>query len=261
MGIIQAIILGDVHRPFHDEYAWELALKIVEAEKPEIVAQVGDLGDFHAVSRHPKKFGRAQVFERELEGVKAGVREFCEAASYRALRQRIILQGNHEESFERYVAWNAPQLECVVPDGPELLGFPVSAKNVWVPYRESYDIGKVTLVHDIGHSGHNATMQNLRSAGRNIVAGHMHGAGVEWGGTTHGDGHFSMTVGWLGDKSAITYLHPTQMKHWRQGLGHLLIDERTGHVWPAFVPFVGYAAVVNGTRYAVRGPRNERRVA
>lgn len=258
MGIIQALLLGDVHRPFHDEYAWELALKIVEAEKPEIVAQVGDLGDFHAVSRHPKKFGREQVFARELEGVQAGTREFISASSHRKLRLRIILQGNHEESFERYVAWNAPQIEGLVPDGPSLIGFPLSERNVWVPYRDSIDIGKVTLVHDIGHSGRNAVMQNLTAAGRNIVGGHTHGAGIEWGGTTHGDAHFSMIVGWLGDKSKITYLHPNQMRHWRQGLGQLLIDERTGFVWPTFIPFVGYSAVVNGSRYAVRGPSMRR---
>lgn len=255
MGIIQSMWLGDIHAPFHDEWAVELAFKILDGEKPEIAGQVGDLGDFHAVSRHPKKFGREQVFQRELAGVQALVREFVDATNYRKLRQRVVLQGNHEESFERYVAWNAPQLECVVPTGPELLKFPLSGKNVWVPYRESIDIGKVTVVHDIGHSGRNATMQNLQSAGRNIIAGHTHGAGVEWGGTTHGDGHFSMTVGWLGDKSKITYLHPSQMKHWRQGIGVVTHDERTGHCWPAFVPFVNHAAVVNGTRYAVRAPQ------
>lgn len=255
MGVIQLMELGDVHVPFHDAWAFELACKILQGEKPEIVAQAGDFGDFHAVSRHPKKFGRAQKFEEELDKVKAGVAEFMEATNYRKLRKRIVLQGNHEESFERYVAWNAPQLESVVPTGPELLGFPVSEKNVWVPYLESIDIGKVTLAHDIGHSGRNAAMQNLNSAGRNIITGHTHGAGIEWTGTTHGQAHFSMVVGWLGDTKKITYLKPAQMRHWRHGIGQVVMDERSGLVWPSFIPFVNYSAVVNGKRYAVRGPQ------
>lgn len=251
--IIDVFAVPDVHIPFHDAVAWELTLKIISGEKPAYVVQLGDLGDMHAVARHPKKFGREQIWKKEKAALQAGAGELVDASKSKNLRRRVWLQGNHEESYERYVAWNAPQLEEDVPTGRQLIKIPDA--DVWVPYRSSIDIGKATFAHDIGHSGKNATMQNLTSAGRNIVTGHTHRSGIEWGGTTHGDAHFSLSCGWNGDKAKITYLHANQMKDWMLGLGHLRVDTETGHVWPHFIPYVNYTAEVNGTMYSARAAR------
>jgi len=239
MAICSLVVVPDVHVPFHDRKAWTLALKIIEGVKPDYVASLGDLGDFYAVNAHGKKYGREQRFATELAAVRNAGREII-SASGRA--RRIWLQGNHEESFERYVAKYGSQLEGVLPDGQDLLQIP--KKDTWVPYRSTIEIGKVTLAHDIGHSGKGAVLQNLAAAGKNIITGHTHRAGLAWGGTTSGDRHFSMSCGWLGDRSQITYLHSTQMRDWALGVGLVQIDQKTGFCWPQFVPFVDYTAIV-----------------
>lgn len=252
MSVIQVIAVPDVHRPFHDPRAWELALQIIEGERPEYVVQMGDLGDFYAVMRHGKKFGRAQAFADELDDVRAGVRELVTATQYKGLRSRVWLQGNHEESFERYVAEHAPQIESFVKPGRELLELPVD--DVWVPYRREWSVGSVIFAHDMGHAGVHSVMANLRADGRKTVTAHTHRAGIAWGAASHvREGHWTMSCGWLGDREQITYLHPSQMRDWRLGIGQVWIDEETMRAWPTFIPFNDYSAAVNNNLYTRRG--------
>lgn len=247
MAICNVLVVPDVHVPFHDRRAWNLALKIIDGVKPDYVISLGDLGDFYSVNSHGKSYGREQAFLRELKEVRKAVYELAMAATG---SQCVWLQGNHEESFERYVAKNAAQLEGILPDGKKLLQIP--KRDVWVPYRSSIELGKVTYAHDIGHAGKGAVLQNLAASGKNIVTGHTHRAGLAWGGTTHGQPHFSLSCGWLGDREQITYLHQTQTRDWSQGLGLVQMDEKTGFCWPSFVPFVKGRAVVLGTEYKAR---------
>ncbi len=247
MTICNVIVVPDVHVPFHDRKAWELAVKIIDGVKPDCVVQLGDLGDFYATNAHGKSYGREQRFELELEAVRAAVRELVSASGK---AKRVFLQGNHEENLERYVSKHAEKIECIVPSGPGLLEIP--KRDTWIPYRSSVDIGKVTYSHDIGHSGKGAVLQNLAAAGTNIVTGHTHRSGLAWGGTTHGSPHFSLSCGWLGDREQITYLHQTQTKDWSQGLGLVQMDSKTGFCWPSFVPFVKRRAIVLGKQYSVK---------
>jgi metallophosphoesterase superfamily enzyme len=243
MAICNVLVVPDVHVPFHDRRAWDLALRVIDGVKPDCVVSLGDLGDFYATNAHGKSYGREQRFAQELAAVQAAVRELV-SASGRA--RRIWLQGNHEENLERYVAKNAPQLEDLVPHGPDLLKIP--PKDTWIPYRSSVQIGKTTYVHGLS-AGQGAALKNLACAGENVVTGHTHRAGLAWGGTTNGDRHFSMECGWLGDREQITYMQQIQMRNWAQGLGLVQMDNKTGHCWPSFIPFVKRHAIVLGKQY------------
>ena len=45
-----ALVLGDVHAPYHDRKAWRLMLKAVRGLKIDEITLLGDIADFYAVS-------------------------------------------------------------------------------------------------------------------------------------------------------------------------------------------------------------------
>ena len=242
------LVVPDVHRPVHNHKAWDLVLKVVSDAKPDLLAQLGDLGDYEAVSSHSKKFGVQRALKREVDSTREAARELRQAHGKK--KKRYWIQGNHEERFERYAAANAPELEDFLPTGAQLLG--VETGEVWCPYRSDVQVGKVTITHDVGHSGKNATAQTLDSVGHCVVSGHTHRGGIVFDGTVLGERRFSMSCGWLGDVDKITYMHRSQMRGWQLGFGWLRFDKR-GRAWPTFCPILddGRTVVLEGKEYRV----------
>jgi len=238
------LVIPDLHVPYHHKVAWDLTLRIIKTEKPAVVVQLGDFGDFEAVASHPKKFGRKLAFDDELAACRKEMKRLQVACGDAKL---VVLQGNHEERFERYIAHNAPHAETVQPSARKLLG--LRSKDVWVPYRSHWKLGKVLFLHDVGHSGKNATTQTLDAVGSCVVHGHTHRAAVNFDGTVldESQDRFAMGCGWMGDREKITYLHRTQMRGWRLSLGWLQF-KRGGVAWPTLCPFLS-----NGTRIIVSG--------
>ena len=100
------LCLYDVHIPFHDKTALEIALKHGEKEKVDCILLAGDALDFYSVSFHEKN-PKMRDFQAEVE---AG-RQFLEHLRGRFPKARIIYKwGNHEVRLARYFAVKAPEL-------------------------------------------------------------------------------------------------------------------------------------------------------
>lgn len=96
-------VLSDIHAPFHDPHAIELALRIIQDANPRVIILNGDFVDFLGVSRFPVSPRRRISFHEEI-------RQARELLKY--LRDRlpqgaeiIYLAGNHEERLLTYL-WN-----------------------------------------------------------------------------------------------------------------------------------------------------------
>lgn len=105
-GSVKALILSDVHIPFHDPVSLGVALQYGFDRNADLVLLNGDITDHYALSRwelDPK----LRDFPAEVRATKlflASIREGFPTA-------RIIFkQGNHEERFERYLRLKAPDL-------------------------------------------------------------------------------------------------------------------------------------------------------
>jgi len=102
----RALILSDVHLPYHSMEALQLALEYGEKRKPTLILLNGDLFDFYAISRwetNPKM----RDFPAE---VRAG-KFFLGGLRKRFPKARIIFrEGNHEERWEKYLRLKAPDL-------------------------------------------------------------------------------------------------------------------------------------------------------
>jgi predicted phosphodiesterase len=101
----KALILSDIHIPYHDEKAVMAAVEYGKKQKPDIVILNGDIGDFYAVSRHDKDPRRC--LSSELDAV----RQFLFWIRKQFPKARIIYKiGNHEDRMERFLVKNAPVL-------------------------------------------------------------------------------------------------------------------------------------------------------
>jgi predicted phosphodiesterase len=122
-----ALFLSDIHFPFHDPIALNLALDRGEREKVDTVYLNGDIADFYRISTHDQDPLRRFRLADEIEMVKA----FLEHLRDRFPKAQIIYkEGNHEERLARNVWRDCPQLAGVMnPDGtpcvelPSLLAF------------------------------------------------------------------------------------------------------------------------------------------
>ena len=100
------LILSDIHIPYHDEEALEIALQYGEQEGIEHILLNGDTTDFYNVSSYQK-----DPEERDLANELTKTRQFLGHLRQRFPKAKIIYKiGNHEDRWERYLRVKAPEL-------------------------------------------------------------------------------------------------------------------------------------------------------
>ena len=109
-GPIKLGVFSDLHIPYHNPQAVEVAMAHLKKQKCNILLINGDLGDFYACSRHEKDPRRRLADELD------SIRQFLFWLRSQFPRQRILYKiGNHETNLERYLMREAPVL-LGVPD-------------------------------------------------------------------------------------------------------------------------------------------------
>lgn len=227
-----AVILGDIHAPFHNRRALELVSGIVEDIRPDYVISVGDFLDCYAVSKYPKSRDRRLDIGWEITSGLEVAKQLraCSPKSH----FRITL-GNHEARTIKYIDEH-PELE-----GLSVLnlrqGF-IDAGWFVTDYGSSFSLGKILISHDFGRAGLSAVRQAVIDVGYNCVFGHTHRAGLVYQPTLHGDTHVAMNVGWLGDTSYLDYGHRDRAKRDSVlGIGFIQLDD-DGCFVANFHPFI-----------------------
>ena len=235
------LFVPDTHAPYHDKRAFKLLLKVAEAFKPDTTVTLGDFFDMYAVSSHTRNPGRVSRLQYELEAGKDLLEELREHT-----KKAVFIAGNHCDRLQRYIYDKAPELfETVKLE--EILEL---KKNGWiyVPYRESYQLGKLWITHDTGRAGKHATSQSLDDFQDNVVIGHVHRMSYQITGNAKGRPHVGASFGWLGDKlEAGSYMHRVKAnRDWALGFGVGYHRKSTGVVYLQPVPIVNYTCVVGG---------------
>lgn len=100
------LIISDLHIPYHDNEAIECALDYGLAEKVNTIIILGDLLDFHMLSRFMKDPRKRSVRE-EFDAT----RQMLEYIRYWFPTQKIIwLAGNHDNRYEHWLMTKAPEI-------------------------------------------------------------------------------------------------------------------------------------------------------
>lgn len=245
MALRTTLVFPDTHLPFHDHAAVELALAVLEGERPYQFVHLGDLADFASISRHPaRKGGRTVAVSTEIAAVAGFVSDVCQASPK---SKRAWIMGNHDARLELYIEANASAISDLIPDVSNLYGIP--SGDVYVPEGASLTLGHVRFCHGLASD----FQRNLQVSGSCIVTGHTHKGGVVYGGTDTGERYFAMECGNLVDHTAhaFRYASAPQKARWQHGLGVLTEDTKSGLVWANFAPFVNDTCHINGTTYRV----------
>lgn len=100
-------VLSDLHLPFADPAALQLALRVLEAFPPDLVVFNGDVLDFHGVSRFSRVPERRAGFRREVEACRELLRQILERLGPVPV---YWLEGNHEFRLELYLMSRSPEL-------------------------------------------------------------------------------------------------------------------------------------------------------
>ena len=101
--------ISDLHIPYHDPFAWQLTLNIVETVKPTKINIAGDALDFYQLStfdKDPKQLENGRLQE-DFDQWFRMVRDLQRAAP--ATCTYTFLPGNHEDRLRRYLSRN-PEL-------------------------------------------------------------------------------------------------------------------------------------------------------
>jgi hypothetical protein len=239
------LIVPDSHRPFHDERAWGLMLKVGKAIRPHYLRVIGDLADFYSVSSHSKSPDRIHLLKDELADINKGLDELDALGA----QDKTFIAGNHEDRLTRYLQDKAPELFGIV-DIPTLFNLPARGWR-YTPYKDYTKLGKLHLTHDVGAAGRTATFKALDTFQHSVITGHAHRLQYIVEGNAVGEYKLSAQFGWLGDTSKIDYMHKVKVqKDWALGFGVGYLNEATGIAYLVPVPIIvvkrSYTCVVNG---------------
>ena len=101
--------LTDVHFPYHDEKAVDLAFRFAKRIQPDTII-TSEFHDFYSVSRFLKDPTRIDTLQDEIDGVNdlyATLRKYCPNSRI------ILLNSNHLVRLSKYIKSNAPGLHSL----------------------------------------------------------------------------------------------------------------------------------------------------
>jgi hypothetical protein len=242
------LIVPDTHRPYHDQRAWDLMLRVGRDIQPHHLVVIGDLADFYTVSSHSKNPQRALQLDEELVDVNKGLDELDALGAV----EKKFIAGNHEDRLTRYLQDKAPALFSMVQI-PELLRLEQRGWD-YTAYKDDTKLGRVNLTHDVAAAGRNATFKALDTYQHSVVTGHTHRMQYVVEGNATGEYKLSAMFGWLGDRTKIDYMHRALVyKNWALGFGVGYVHADTGIAYLVPVPIIQargvYTCVVNGVYY------------
>lgn len=249
----QAIVLGDIHAPFHDVAAMDLVIALIHHYRFAEVISVGDMSDQLAAGR----FSRSRQGKYDLQAEIDSTVELAQRLQSASPDSKFVVTlGNHDVRIDRKLDELRNNLDLGEVHSLSLSRRLRELGWVVVPYRDSYELTPhLHVTHDFGKSGKASLLAAHAKYGTAVVYGHTHKAGIWYEGSIAGPVHGYMNVGWLGDAKAIDYAHSrTVSQESITGVGIVTLGP-DGLYHLSFSPFIRgegkIAACVNGEWWSV----------
>lgn len=220
-GVKRALLLYDVHAPFHDSGALELAVQHGIDSGCDCVILAGDFMDFYTCS-HWEKDPRKRDFAKELNIGREMLKSIRDTFPG---KQIIYKLGNHEERYERWLITKAPEL-LGVEDFEMKKILRLDDLNIrMMDYRAPIRIGKLNVIH--GHE-FGKTMSNPVNPARglflkgksNSICGHYHQS------SSHNEKTIEQKIIGSWSSGCLCDMHPdyAPMNNWNHGFIEVEMD-------------------------------------
>jgi len=176
----KVLFMSDIHIPFHNKVALELAIEYALKEGITKVVLGGDIVDFKSISYWKNR--ERMDFKTELEEVRKFLYELRELFP---IQEIYFIAGNHELRLERYLLTHAEKLFGIEELALENL---LKLKDLKIKYIDTRDyiqqygtpfsIGKLYYIHghEVRTSGNvvNVARTVYLKTQQNIIFGHWH---------------------------------------------------------------------------------------
>jgi predicted phosphodiesterase len=212
----KVLILSDLHFPYQDNNAIDLAIKYGQKKDINCVLINGDMLDMPQHSRHERDW-RNRSTKQEFDAV----REFPKA--------RIIFkQGNHDERWEKWLYVKAPEIfDDEYFHLEQRLGFN-ELRIEMVKDKLPIKIGKLTVLHGHELAGGSGGVNPARAAFLktldSVLIGHFHKTSQHTEASMYGDIYSVNSVG------CLCGMNPQYMpiNRWNLGFAYVDHDIKTG---------------------------------
>lgn len=219
----KVLILSDLHFPYQDNKAIELALKYGEKNKMDCILINGDLFDFATISRHEKDWRHRSLVD-EIDTV----REFFDYLQHRFPNVKIVFkEGNHDERFDKWLFHKSPEFFDI--SGLTLKDvLKLNERGIdYVCDRLPVKIGKLLVLHGHelnGSGGVNPARATFLKTIANVLIGHCHRTSQHTEPTLNGDVIVSTSTGCL----CGMYPMFARVNKWNLGFGFVKHDFKSG---------------------------------
>jgi len=215
------LIIGDTHIPFEHKNYLEFCVETKKKYKCSEIVHIGDLVDFHSISRHehnPDGFSPYQEREETIKHLQAWYKAFPELA---------LCIGNHDERLEK-AAWRFGLSSSFFKSFEQVFELP----KKW-DYKIEYYLYNIRIFHGMGYSGQGAHSSAVRENQCSVVIGHLHSNAGVWWTANERDRSFGLAVGCGVDRNSYAFNYGRDMRRKPMiGCG-VILDE--GKI-PAFIP-------------------------
>jgi len=202
-----------------------LIINFIRKIKPKYVIQIGDLYDFFAWAKWPRK-REIYTAEAEVEMARDMAEDFWRSVTNASKRsKRFQIRGNHDERPYKRIAEKLPEFTLLSKHIDELFDFPGVESTQ--SQRDEIILGDKVFMH-----GYRAKLgDHARHNGMSTICGHSHLGGcvnIRLGNRTI----WELNAGFVADESSVPLSYTDQRKfsRWTQGFGY--IDQ----YGPRFIP-------------------------
>jgi predicted phosphodiesterase len=218
------LILSDLHFPYQDNKAIQLAINYGKEKKVNCILINGDLIDFAKISRHETDWRHRSV-SVEFEAV----RQFLTELRKHFPNAKIIFkEGNHDERWEKWLFLKAPEIfddsEFKLETRLRLGELHIDIVKDKLPVK----IGKLNVLHGHelqGGGGVNPARATFLKTIDNVLIGHCHRT------SQHTEPTFGGNVIVTTSQGCLCGMYPmfARVNKWNLGFSFVELDIKTGN--------------------------------